>query len=77
MSILNVSGGADTARIVRKIRQDFPDVAIMATGGPTPESISETIEAGANTITYTPPTNGVLFSRKMEKYRDQEEAKYS
>lgn len=77
VSILNVSGGADTARIVRKIRQDFPDVAIMATGGPTPESISETIEAGANTITYTPPTNGVLFSRKMEKYRDQEEAKYS
>lgn len=76
ISILNVSGGADTAKIVQRIRQDFPDVPIMATGGPTDESILETIEAGANTITYTPPTNGVLFSKKMEKYRHQEETKY-
>ncbi|MGX7419579.1 hydrolase [Carnobacterium gallinarum] len=76
VSILNVSGGADTAKIVRKIRQEFPEIAIMATGGPTEESILETIEAGANTITYTPPTNGALFSQKMEKYRHQEESNY-
>ena len=34
------------------------------------------IEAGANAITYTPPSNGELFRRKMETYREQEESKY-
>ena len=43
-----------------------------ATGGPTEESIAETIQAGANAITYTPPSSGELFSRKMEKYRETE-----
>ncbi|MPQ22014.1 hydrolase [Carnobacterium divergens] len=76
ISILNVSGGTQTAKMVKKIREDFPDIAIIATGGPTEASILETIEAGANAITYTPPSNGVLFSKKMEKYRDQEEAHY-
>lgn len=72
VKILNVSGGKDTARIVRKIRQEYPYFPIMATGGPTDESITETIEAGANAITYTPPTNGQLFSKKMNVYREQE-----
>lgn len=76
VKILNVSGGKDTARIVRMIRQDYPDFPIMATGGPTDESITETIEAGANAITYTPPTNGQLFSKKMNVYREQEKQDY-
>ena len=54
----------------------FPKVPIIATGGPTDESIKETIEAGANAITYTPPSNGKLFSELMKKYRGQEEIKY-
>ena len=29
-----------------------------------------TIEAGANAITYTPPTAQELFKRMMSKYRD-------
>ena len=68
-SILNVSGGAKTADIVRKIREIDPIFPIMATGGPTPKSILDTIEAGANIITYTPPTSGELFSNIMDKYR--------
>lgn len=67
--ILNVSGAAKTAEIVRKIRLKYPDVPIIATGGPTPQSITATIEAGANAITWTPPTNGDVFRGKMEKYR--------
>ena len=70
--IINVSGGANTAAIVRSIRQKFPTIPIMATGGPTNESILETIAAGANAITYTPPTNGELFRVKMEQYREIE-----
>ena len=67
--ILNVSGAADTPEIVAEIRRSFPEVPIIATGGPTEETILQTIRAGANAITYTPPSNGVLFSRLMEKYR--------
>ena len=67
--ILNVSGAADTPRIVRSIRSRFPDAAIIATGGPTEESILETIRAGANAITYTPPSNGELFALSMARYR--------
>ena len=67
--ILNVSGAAKTPAIVRSIREKFPDAAIIATGGPTDESIQETIRAGANAITYTPPSNGELFAVSMERYR--------
>lgn len=76
VDILNVSGAAQTAHIVREIRKKFPKVPIIATGGPTDESIKETIEAGANAITYTPPSNGKLFSELMKKYRSQEESNY-
>lgn len=67
--ILNVSGAQQTPRIVRGIREQFPDAPIIATGGPTDESILETIHAGANAITYTPPTNGELFAQSMARYR--------
>lgn len=69
VSIFNVSGGAKTASIVSKIRNEFPEMPIIATGGPTPESILETINAGSNAITYTPPSSGELFSQIMENYR--------
>lgn len=68
--ILNVSGAAATPEIVAEIRRDFPEVPIIATGGPTEESILRTIRAGANAVTYTPPTNGSLFAKIMEKHRE-------
>ncbi len=68
--ILNVSGAANTPDIVRSIREKFPDIPIIATGGPTDETIMETIRAGANAITYTPPTNGELFAENMRRYRN-------
>lgn len=72
ISIINISAGKETAETVRYFREKYPELPIMATGGPTEESILETIEAGANAITYTPPTNGELFSAKMDKYRQLE-----
>lgn len=68
-NILNISAAAKTAQLVRAIRAEYPHVAIMATGGPTDETILETIEAGANAITWTPPSNGQLFRQLMEAYR--------
>ncbi len=69
-SILNVAGGPETPKIVRKIRERYPDVPIIATGGSENEKIRATIEAGANAITYTPPTTAELFKDLMAKYRE-------
>ena len=69
-SILNVACALQTPRVVAKIRADFPDVPIIATGGRTEESIAATVAAGANAITYTPPSPAELFKTMMEKYRE-------
>lgn len=68
-SISNVSASVDTPRIVAKIRQAYPDFPIIATGGPTDESIRKTIAAGANAITWTPPSVAELFKDVMNSYR--------
>ena len=65
-SILNVACAAQTPQVVRKIREGFPEVPIIATGGQT----EETIAAGANAITYTPPSTAELFKKMMGKYRE-------
>ncbi|MCL2377430.1 MAG: hydrolase [Defluviitaleaceae bacterium] len=70
-AILNVSGAAKTAWIVEKIRKQFPKVAIIATGGPNDQSINDTINAGADAITWTPPTTAEIFKNLMTKYRRQ------
>ncbi len=70
--ILNVSGAGKTVYIVEQIREKYPDIPIIATGGPNDESILRTIEAGANAITYTPPTTGEIFRRMMKTYRENE-----
>ena len=69
-SILNVAGGLRTAEIVAVIRKTYPDVPIIASGGNTNESIKRTIDAGANGITYTPPSTGELFKASMNNYRE-------
>ena len=69
-AIFNVSGGVNTAKIVRKIRENHPYFPIIATGGNTEESILETIEAGANVISYTPPSTAEIFAQIMKNYRD-------
>ena len=62
--------GDRTPEIVREIRAQFPDFPIIATGGPTEESILRTIEAGANAITWTPPSNSEIFKEIMAAYRE-------
>ncbi len=68
--ILNVSAASKTPELVAKIREKFPNVPIMATGGPTEESIKATIRAGADAITWTPPSNGEVFRDIMDAYRN-------
>lgn len=71
--ILNVSGGSYTADLVRHIRRDIGDeFPIIATGGKDGASIMETINAGANAISYTPPSSSDVFGMMMDKYRNED-----
>ncbi len=70
--IFNVSAAAKTPEIVSSIRNRFPHAAIIATGGPSEQTIRATIEAGANAITWTPPTTAEILSRIMDDYRNGE-----
>lgn len=71
VDIFNVSGAENTADIVKKIRDFAPEIAVIATGGKTDETIANAIEAGANAISYTPPTTGELFKKIMQQYRNE------
>lgn len=79
VDIFNVAGGKDTAKLVKHVKSffpvdEYPDVAIIASGGKNEESILETIEAGANAITVT--GYGLaeeLFHKKMQHYREDHE----
>jgi hypothetical protein len=74
VDIFNVSGAENTPLIVKRIRDLDPEIAILATGGKTEESIQHAIDAGANAISYTPPTTGELFRNIMIKYRQEKES---
>jgi dihydrodipicolinate synthase/N-acetylneuraminate lyase len=70
-NIINVSGGKNTIEIIKRLRKIDENFPIIATGGPTIETITQAIAAGANAITYTPPTNGEIFKELMEEYRER------
>lgn len=67
--IVNVAAGRETANVVRRLREEYPEFPVIATGGKTGESILETIEAGANAISWTPPAVQDLQSEMMDSYR--------
>ena len=69
-SVLNVSAASKTPKVVKMIRKEFPRIPIIATGGPTEETVRATIEAGANTISYTPPSTAEVFAGMMDNYRE-------
>lgn len=74
-TIFNVSAAARTPEVVRILRERYPDLPIIATGGPSQESIRETVAAGANAISLTPPTAEELFHGLMTRYRNEHESK--
>ena len=74
-TIFNVSAAARTPEVVRILRERYPDLPIFATGGPSKESIRETVAAGANAISFTPPTAEELFHGLMTRYRNEHESK--
>lgn len=71
VDILNVSAAAETPALVAELRARHPEIPIIATGGPSEETIRQTIAAGANAITYTPPESGVLLAEIMNAHRER------
>lgn len=77
VSVLNVAGGAKTPYLVRNMRERIGDkFPIIATGGNTDQSIQETIAAGANAITYTPPSSSEIFEGVMKSYRQKQDEEH-
>ena len=72
VDIFNVSAAADTPKVVKHIRSMYPEVPIIATGGPSDQTIRNVIAAGANAVTYTPPKASELMRQLMAKYRSDE-----
>lgn len=70
IDIFNISGGKNTPEIVSLVHKKYSHIPIIATGGKTEESIAETIKAGANAISYTPPSSAELFKQSMSEYRN-------
>lgn len=70
VNVFHVSGGANTAKIVKEIRAKFPDFPVMATGGKSLNSIEESIDSGSRAIVLSPPSNKDLFKTVMVKYRN-------
>ncbi|MDM1503526.1 hypothetical protein HX071_15160 [Myroides marinus] len=69
VSCFNVTGGTETLKIVDHIKTNYPDVAVISTGGKTNESLRKIAQAKVNAIILTPPSNGELFRSIMDGYR--------
>ena len=67
--ILNIAAGKNTPQVLRELREHYPNLPLIAPGGKTPESIRETIAAGANAIIWTPPSAQQLQTDMMKRYR--------
>ena len=70
VDFFNVSGALKTPDIVKRIKDIDPGKGVIATGGKTDESIQKIIDAGADAVSYTPPTSAELFKEIMMNYRD-------
>lgn len=72
--ILNVAAGKETPAVLRALREHYPNLPLIASGGRSSLSVRETIAAGANAVIWTPPSAQQLQADMMKRYREAEEA---
>lgn len=68
--ILNVAAGKDTPNVLRQLRECYPNMPLIASGGRSSLSVRETREAGANAVIWTPPSAQQLQADMMKRYRE-------
>ena len=71
--ILNVAAGRDTPEVLRQLRETYPNLPLIASGGRSSLSVRETVQAGANAVIWTPPSAQQLQADMMKRYRAAEE----
>ena len=71
--IANVAAGKSTPEVVAQLREQYPELPIIASGGPTDQTAAATIAAGADAITWTPPSMAELEHVAMEHNRAERE----
>ena len=69
-SIINVAAGKRMPEVVASLRRQFPQLPLFATGGKTPDTVAQTVDAGTNAVIVTPPSTSELFTPLMDRYRD-------
>lgn len=70
--IINVAAGRRTAEVVAQIKDRYPEIPLVASSGGSAKSIEETIAAGANALSWTPPSAADLQKAMMDRYRNGE-----
>ena len=53
--IVNVAAGKMTPQVVSQVREAYPPLRIMASGGHTDATIAATVASGADAVSWTPP----------------------
>ena len=71
--ILNVAAGKDTPAVLRELRETYPNLPLIASGGRSSLSVRETVQAGANAVIWTPPSAQQLQADMMKRYRSSDE----
>lgn len=72
--ILNVAAGKETPAVLRALREHYPNLPLIASGGRSSLSVRETIAAGANAVIWTPPSSQQMLADMMKRYREAEQA---
>lgn len=70
ISAFNITGGKQTLEILNFLKQNYPDIPYICTGGKSIEHIRLAISLDARAIVLTPPSNANLFKRIMQGYRE-------
>ena len=68
-AIVNVAAGKNTPDIVTQLRAAYPHLPIIASSGKTGEAMRATIEAGADAVTWVPPSIQELQRILMDTHR--------
>ena len=70
-SMINVAAGRRTEEVVAAVRAAYPELPVMASGGPTEQTVAATIAAGAQAVSWTPPNIQDLEHALMDRTREK------
>ncbi len=69
ISAFHITGGSQTIEIISFLKQHYPDLPFICTGGKSLEHIEQVAKNEPNAIVLTPPSNANLFKEIMASYR--------